>query len=209
MSKIPWTLFLWPGLPRLWLRGSWFSLLVAAAAGAALSAALVLSFGWSELITPGVRTALWGSLGAGWCLAAAVALARRRRWLPAEETMVSEDDRFPAALENYLRGDWFEAERVLAEVLEYNPRDIEARLLLATMLRHLRRGDEAARHLDLLVRLDGAEKWEFEIRRERKQLDATRVAAASTAAFSPAACGRREDVNNVAVRNNAGHKCPG
>jgi hypothetical protein len=170
MPKCHWTLFLWPGLPRLWMRGSWFSLLLALVAAAALSAALVMSFGWSELVGPGVRTAIWSSLGATWCFAGAMAFARRGRLLPPAERAAPPNDRFPEALDGYLRGDWFQTERVLAEILEYNERDIEARLLLATMLRHLRRFDEAERHLDLLVRFDGAAEWEFEIRRERERI---------------------------------------
>jgi hypothetical protein len=169
MPKCHWTLFLWPGLPRLWLRGSWFSLFVAVAAAAALSAALVLSFGWSELMEPGTRTALWGCLGVVWCLAGAVAFARRGRLLQAYAS-APRNDPFPEALSGYLRGDWFQTERVLAKILEYNERDIEARLLLATMLRRLERFDEAERHLNLLVRLDGAEKWELEIGRERERI---------------------------------------
>jgi hypothetical protein len=170
MPKCHWTLFLWPGLPRLWLRGNWTSLMVAVAAAAALSAALVLSFGWSELLGPEMRTAVWSSLGAVWFSAAAVALARRKTLLPRAETAAPRDDPFSQALDGYLQGDWFQAERKLAGILEYNERDIESRLLLATMLRHLRRFEEAERHLNLLVRFDGAEKWELEVGRERQRI---------------------------------------
>jgi hypothetical protein len=170
MPKCHWTLFLWPGLPRLWLRGSWFSLFLAIAAAAALSAALVLSFGWSELIEPKLRTALWSALGLVWCSAAAIAFARRRTLMPAAETVPARNDHFSQALDSYLHGDWFQAERILAQMVEENERDLESRLLLATMLRHLQRFDEAARHLDVLARFDGAERWEFEIRREHERI---------------------------------------
>jgi hypothetical protein len=170
MPKCHWTLFLWPGLPRLWLRGSWTSLIVAILAAAALSAALVLSFGWSELLGPETRMTLWGSLGAVWFSAAAIAVVRRKTFVPAAETAAPRDDPFSQALECYMQGDWFQTERLLARLLEYNERDIEARLLLSTMLRHLRRFDEAERNLSHLVRLDGAEKWELEIRREHERI---------------------------------------
>ena len=35
--------------------------------------------------------------------------------------------------------------------------------MLATLLRHTRRPEEAARQLDMLVRLDEARNWELEI----------------------------------------------
>jgi hypothetical protein len=170
MPKCHWMMFLWPGLPRLWMRGSWTSLIVAILAAAALGTALVLSFGWSELLGPNARMALWGSLGAVWFTAAAIAVARRKALTPTAETTAPQAEHFSQALECYLQGDWFQAERKLAEDLAYNERDIESRLLLATMLRRLRRFDEAERHLNLLVKLDGAEKWELEIGHERQRI---------------------------------------
>ena len=42
--------------------------------------------------------------------------------------------------------------------------------MLATLLRHTGRLDEATRQLDTLARLEGAGKWELEIRQERELL---------------------------------------
>ena len=42
--------------------------------------------------------------------------------------------------------------------------------MLATVLRHTGRFDEAAKQLDQLVCFDGAEKWELEIQKERELL---------------------------------------
>ena len=55
-----------------------------------------------------------------------------------------------------------------------NRRDVEARLMLATLLRHTRRPEEAARQLEVLVRLDEARKWELEIQHEWNMLAAAR-----------------------------------
>ena len=45
--------------------------------------------------------------------------------------------------------------------------------MLATLMRHTERFDEATRQLDRLVRIEGAEKCEMEIRRERELLAET------------------------------------
>ena len=73
-------------------------------------------------------------------------------------------------MEYYLRGDYFQAERLLGNLLREDSRDLEARLMLATLLRHTGRTDEAAAELNVLVRLEGAGKWELEIQRERELL---------------------------------------
>ena len=55
-------------LPHIWSRGSWSALGVAVIAAVLLSAVMVGSFGWSELIAPGVRNTLWVSLAIVWCM---------------------------------------------------------------------------------------------------------------------------------------------
>ncbi|MCR4413284.1 MAG: tetratricopeptide repeat protein [Thermoguttaceae bacterium] len=73
-----------------------------------------------------------------------------------------------------MKGNWFEAECLLSRILKRNPRDLEARLMLATLLRHTGRRDEAARQLDRLERFEGSGKWVLEISRERQQLQAAK-----------------------------------
>jgi thioredoxin-like negative regulator of GroEL len=83
-------------------------------------------------------------------------------------------DAYVEAREQYLKGNWFEAECLLSRILKRNPRDLEARLMLATLLRHTGRRDEAARQLDRLERFEGSGKWVLEISRERQQLQAAK-----------------------------------
>jgi predicted Zn-dependent protease len=90
-----------------------------------------------------------------------------------------EADRFDQALDGYLKGNWIEAERLLGGLLRRDDRDVDARLMLATLLRHTRRFDEATRELNRLVRLEGAQKWALEIRREGELLTGARRRAAS------------------------------
>ena len=67
----------------------------------------------------------------------------------------------------YLKGDNYQAEQILEGLLRRNIRDLDARLMLATLLRRAKRIDEATQHLDMLVRFEGTEKWELEIQQER------------------------------------------
>jgi hypothetical protein len=77
---------------------------------------------------------------------------------------------FEDALAEYLKGNWFEAERKLNILLRRDERDLEARLLLATLLRHTKRFDDATHQINLLVRIDGAHRWALEIHREGELL---------------------------------------
>ena len=98
-------------------------------------------------------------------------LARR----PDKQDLTKPDAIFREAVDEYLKGNWFEAERALAELLDRSPRDADARLMLATLLRHAGRLDEAAEHLDRLERMEQSSKWRWEIRRERERLDELRA----------------------------------
>jgi tetratricopeptide (TPR) repeat protein len=167
MQRMPWAIFLWPGLPQLWLRGQWAGLAKALGAALVLNVVLLGSFGWSELVTPGIRNILWIAVALVWTASAlggyiqAKRQSNRNQHTPAEDT-------FTQALDLYLKGDFFQAECLLVEMLGRNERDLDARLLLATLYRHARRYDEAVKQLDALIRYEGAEKWALEIDRERK-----------------------------------------
>ncbi len=169
MRRTPWATYLWPGLPQVWTRGSWSALLLATAAATLLNLAMIGTLVWCELIAPDVRTALWGTLGGVWGVAALVSFVWGR-WLKASEQTDPAAEPFMTALEYYLKGNWFQAERALGRLLRKNARDLEARLMLAALLRHTGRFDEAGRQLDRLQRIEDAVKWELEIHRERKLL---------------------------------------
>ncbi len=169
MRKKPWAIYVWPGLPHIWFSGSWSALGVAVIAAVLLSAVMVGSFGWTELITPGMRNTLWASLAVVWCIAAIVSAVKLRHEAAKDETGESENP-FGQAVDLYLKGDYYQVERVLSKLLKENARDLDARLMLATILRHTGRFDEASKQLDQLICFDGAERWELEIQRERELL---------------------------------------
>jgi predicted Zn-dependent protease len=77
---------------------------------------------------------------------------------------------FTQAQAEYLKGNWYDAEKQVEQLLARRPRDVEGLLLLATLQRHTQRTAAAADTLDKLERLDGAEGWNLEIYHERMQL---------------------------------------
>jgi thioredoxin-like negative regulator of GroEL len=78
------------------------------------------------------------------------------------------EDALQLAQNDYLRGNWFEAEATLLDVLQQQPRDAEATLLLVSVLRHTKRWQPALRRLGQLVLLESAQRWAEEIEREKR-----------------------------------------
>lgn len=178
MGRMPWRIYLWPGLTQVARQGAWGALGVAVGFTALLNLALASTLLWSELFTPTVRNAVWGAVVVFWAASAILSYRwDRRQRVPNDSPC--EEDPFSQALDHYLKGNWFEAEQVLCGLLRANPRDVDAGLMLATLLRHTRRFDEARKHLDRLGRLEGAAKWHLEMARERELLDEAQTEAAS------------------------------
>jgi hypothetical protein len=161
-----WTLQLWPGLPQC-LQGSFAGLAIALLLAIVLNGVLIGTYGWSELFAPKVRNGLWIALAAVWLAAQVLTLGWR---YPAGGKSVSDDGFFSQALAYYLKGNWFEAERTLNQRLASDPSDLDARMMLASLLRHTRRVDEAQQQLDMMERYEGAYRWDLEIARERRLL---------------------------------------
>ena len=141
---------------------------------------LLVSFGWSELIGQSLRSTGWVAFGVFWVVAAGWSARQCRRRADAGNPDPREDG-FAEALDHYLKSDYYQAERVLENLLRRNLRDLDARLMLATLLRHAGRLDEAARQLDTLARFEGAGKWELEMQRERDLLAEAKTPRATAA----------------------------
>ncbi len=167
MGTRPWGVYLWPGLPQLWKHGDWVHLATATGFAMLLNLAILSTFLWSELLAPEARSLAWLAVVVVWVGAAVFSV----QWSGGQpQGTPVQDDRFPEAQDHYLKGNWFEAEHLLGGQLRRNPRDVESRLMLATLLRHNGRCEEAAWHLDRLQRAEGSEQWGLEIRREREML---------------------------------------
>ncbi len=168
MRRTPWATYLWPGLPQLWLDGAWAGLALAVAAAGLLDVLLLSTLIWVEWLSPAAVKFGWVTTGGLW-IGAGIFTNHSRAKTSLVEGEVGQDLLRRAQAE-YLQGDYFQAEATLAERLARHPRDAEARLLLATLLRHTQRIDEADDQLRQLTRLETAARWQIEISGERAQL---------------------------------------
>jgi thioredoxin-like negative regulator of GroEL len=136
---------------------------------ALLNLAVMSTLVWTELLAAGVRNSVWMVVAALWAGSALLSYRRDVRCVSQSESSPAQQ-RFAEALSRYVARDWFEAERGLRRLLAEDPRDSDAGLMLAALLRRTGRTREAERQLDRIERFDGSRKWELEIRRERELL---------------------------------------
>ncbi len=165
MRACRWLPCAWPGLAELWLQGSWSALGLAVGFAALLNLMLATTLVWTAWWSEELRFAGWTAVATMWLLCGWDSLRKMR----LDGTVVS-GDLFSRALNEYLQGNYFAAESLLRQILHKDGRDIDARLMLATLLRRMRRVDEARATLDDLKRYRFAEKWQLEIERELAQL---------------------------------------
>ncbi len=182
------TVFLgsWPGLPFAWRRGSWLGLAIGVTFAALLNLLLLSRLIWTDFLSADLLRWVVGALSTVWVAAVVTAI---RYWpRPLEAFLRSpQQDLFPAALVEYLQGNWFEAERTCRQLLDYEPRDAEARLLLASTYRASGRGAEAAAELDLLCQSTTSARWSQEIAAERQRLAELNATPAPDAVAEPVA----------------------
>jgi uncharacterized protein HemY len=133
---------------------------------ALLNLAIVATWGWTELLSTSLLSLAWGGVVLFWTVSIVTAIVQMPGLLRVPAIEVSQD-LFRTAQGEYLKGNWFEAELALNRLLEHNPSDIEACLMLSTLLRRIGQADEAGQRLDHLMTLEGSAKWQLEISRER------------------------------------------
>lgn len=180
-----WWLALWPGLAPLWFVGAWSGLGLALSFGALLNLVLITTFVYSELVTPPVRAVAWLSLAGFWAASTLASL----RWRAPRQADRKVQDLFPHGLSEYLQGNWLETEMICQRMLEHDPTDAEARLLLASAQRRSGRAVAARQTLLALARQPEAVRWQAEIQQELARLDAQQSAGhhpALPAALPPA-----------------------
>lgn len=170
MRPVRWITLAWPGLTQLWFSGTAWGLSVACSFAWLFSFAVVSTFVWTELIGPWMKVGVWLLLLVVWVMSLGLSFRQLRQSDPVKERAAA-DVAFRKAQHEYLTGNWVGAEQQLTQLIETDPQDIDAQLLLATLLRRTGHLTEAASQLRRLEATDGAEKWRSEIDRERKLLD--------------------------------------
>lgn len=168
----------WPGLAALWYRGIPRGLLLAVLFCWSGCLLLLATFLWPLWLNGWIVTLGWAILVVAW-----VSSTFHSHWTlglllgnPNEKVQKA----FVQAQEEYLRGNWFESEAILLDLLSQCPRDAEALLLLVGVLRHTKRWQPAIRRLDQLELLDTAAPWRYEIFRERELIETRRAEPAET-----------------------------
>lgn len=171
MHSIPIIFTFWPGLPQLWLYGRWFGLLKATVFAAFLNFVLIATYVQPELISKVGLISCWIVLGLVWTVA-----IFRNDWvvkdyaqsLSAPEPSKEMDELFEMAQSEYLRGHFNEAENLLERLIWLEPRDLDARLYLATIYRHQGRLHQAEKQFEVMETLPDVTKWRFQIEEERE-----------------------------------------
>jgi hypothetical protein len=186
--------WLWPGLARAWL-GEWPGLGQATCFALLVDAMLLSSVVWDEVLGSTAAWIGWSVVALAW-LIGAIAGRRRLKELLASDfdsphDPIATQDLFPEALNEYLQGNWLVAEEKCRELVRRRRDDVEARLLLATLLRHTERYDDARRALEDLEKFDGAAGWEMEVDCERRLL--------AEAVAGPEQDGPEEDTEEEAI----------
>ncbi len=160
--RITW---LWPGLTRLWFQGEWTGLAQAVAFAVLVNLALFARWIRPDLVPPSIGFAA-GALALGIWAMGLLHMTRRggRRSDPVNPD--NPQDLFLQAQEEYLKGNWSEAEAIARSLLRDNPRDSESHLLLASIFRRTDRLDSAHRSLRQAEQADEDRTWSAEIQRE-------------------------------------------
>ncbi|MEZ6120223.1 MAG: hypothetical protein R3C28_27130 [Pirellulaceae bacterium] len=170
-----WLIGFWPGLPWAWYRAHLAGFAVALGFGLFLNFLLVSSFVWPHLLDGQIRLSLWlaalatsvfAGIYFGVCFRGDISA-----FIDAWNT--NDEDLFLQAQHQYLKGEWSNAEGCLLRILKRCPRDVETRLMLATLYRHQQNWEFARDQLRILQRLEAAEPWGMELDHEWYQLERT------------------------------------
>lgn len=159
----------WPGLPKLWLRGVFASLVPAVLFAIALNLALITTFLWTEWLTILSPSFLWPMVVLFWAVGIYVGFRQLPELIVIPEDVqpaAGEPDLLAAAQLAYLQGHLEEAELLIQRQLTRHPDDVPAGLFLGTLLRHRGLLIQARRQLSSLNKWDSSIRWRFEIDRE-------------------------------------------
>ena len=168
-----WMVYAWPGLAQIDRRAEVSGLLLAMLFTVGLNFLLAATFVWHELVAHPVLAAFWSMLGVFW-LVCVVMNVRRDSYFRSLAGTESGQDLFSAANKEYLQGRFKQSREILQQLIDLNPRDAEAWLLLTTIATREGRTDDCDRELRRMQRLSSAVKWTAEIRQQWERVEQLR-----------------------------------
>ena len=140
-----WAIGAWPGLPQLWRRGDWSGLALALGFALLLNLVLLTTFVWTELVTPSVAVAAWVVVAGFWL---ASFISSWRSGFEQGRAPTAQEDLFPTAVAEYLKGNWYDVEQICQRLLRRNDRDVDCAVAVGDDLsphRAVRRSTATAR----------------------------------------------------------------
>lgn len=168
--KLRHILKLWPGLEYLALHGSFRAWLTAMFYAVFASAVICTVLLWENLLSPNSQTLLLILFAFAWVLGLIVS----HRFEKAFQESVREhqkaavaQDILPLAQTEFLRSNFFEAERLLRERLTKFPEDVPTRFFLISVLKKQLRRDEALEQLAILENTETLGLWRLDLQREK------------------------------------------
>ncbi len=165
-------LCLWPGLAKLWLRGDFFALVLAIGFTVLFNLALLSTFVWPQWLGNSFPMVAWPIVGIVWLSHWFISSRMLDEMIdPGVQYDKRSDALFILAQTEYLNSNWHEAEALIVRQLRFRPRDVESRLLLATLHRHTGNYDNALDEIEQLLKFDESSRWQVEIERLQQQVE--------------------------------------
>ena len=158
---------LWPGVPQLWLRGEVRGLLHAAWFACLFNGVWLATVAWPDLLGPWTLRACWFVVIGASIFAAIWAMRHWQAWEAGNMVTEEGEAQFEEAQTHYLSGDYFEAEAALHRIFTSGKQDVEAAILMVSILRRTKRYAQALYCIEKLLLLDNAMPWHRELLQEQ------------------------------------------
>lgn len=165
---------LWPGLECLARCGSFRAWLAAMFYAVFAMAVICVTLLWDSLLPPGSQTTLLVLFTATWVLGITASHRFETARIEAEKKHRKESlvqDTLPLAQTEYLRKNFYEAERLLRTRLQSFPEDIPAQMLLVSVLHRQKHIPEALETLAKIEQNSHLGFWGLDVLHEKEILE--------------------------------------
>ncbi|MBE6427543.1 MAG: hypothetical protein E7028_02985 [Planctomycetaceae bacterium] len=164
---------LWPGLEYLARHGSFRAWLAAMFYAIFAMAVICVTLLWDSILPPFSQKLLLFLFTGTWILGLVVSSRFEKAFQEAQKQHQREavaQDTLPLAQTEYLRQNFFEAERLLRERLTKFPEDVPARFFLISVLKKQKRKAEALEQIAILEKNPKLGFWGLDLPHEKKDL---------------------------------------